>query len=298
MPANLEWIDHVLDESRTRGPSRLTMVALACHADPDGMAYPGEALLSERTKLAPRTVRQSLAEAVAAGELEYHGRRSRAGAHMYRILLGPNRATEADPLAVAAARRATPRAALADFEPAYAPAATAPSPMPTDLRTMINEAVAEAIGSQPIPEAAPAAWVHPAARNPETWRAYWTDPEPDSDELYVTQADYLLGRRPTGPKWDTLKLIITELYDGAGYRAIHDWPPSDDALWRFLESDHKVNAYTVFHLDCRQHPKWEVPPVDDPADPIGRDEPNHSYNEIRSRSWDLLVEPGPFVGVA
>jgi hypothetical protein len=86
------YVNGVRDESKTRGPSRLVLWAIASRTDPDGYAFPGLSCLARDTKLSIRSVRRALNQ-IPCEELQIVVRGGSAKGQKkistrYRVLLG------------------------------------------------------------------------------------------------------------------------------------------------------------------------------------------------------------------
>lgn len=67
---------HVFENAEASGNDRVVLLVLADHAHDDGAgAYPGQATIARKARIAPRTVRDCLKRLEAAGEIERTGER-------------------------------------------------------------------------------------------------------------------------------------------------------------------------------------------------------------------------------
>jgi len=73
--------------SRNKSGNLLILLALADHADDQGMAWPGVPLLARKARFSQRHTRRCLNQLVASGELEILPNEAPSGRTLYRIRL-------------------------------------------------------------------------------------------------------------------------------------------------------------------------------------------------------------------
>jgi hypothetical protein len=73
--------------SRNKSGSLLVLLALADHADDQGIAWPGVPLLARKARLSERHTRRCLNQLAASGELQILPNQARSGKALYKIRL-------------------------------------------------------------------------------------------------------------------------------------------------------------------------------------------------------------------
>jgi hypothetical protein len=73
--------------SRNKSGNLLVLLALADHADDQGIAWPGVPLLARKARLSERHTRRCLNQLVASGELKILPNQARSGRALYKIRL-------------------------------------------------------------------------------------------------------------------------------------------------------------------------------------------------------------------
>jgi len=77
----------VWEGSRSKSGNLLVLLALADHADDQGVAWPGGRLLARKARLTQRHIRRCLNQLVASGELEILPNQAPSGKALYKIRL-------------------------------------------------------------------------------------------------------------------------------------------------------------------------------------------------------------------
>ena len=78
-------MSQIFDHSRSSGTDRLTLLALADHANDDGECWPGQARLARKTNMTARSVQRCIANLVKLGEVEVIRHGTGTTTSLYRI---------------------------------------------------------------------------------------------------------------------------------------------------------------------------------------------------------------------
>jgi hypothetical protein len=104
----------VWNRSRSSGTERVVLLAIAKHADADGYAWPGLALLVQMANVSERATQAAIAKLLDSGELAVLRGRGRGHASLYRVFLGQP-AGAGDPAVMVAWLRGKTTPFLADL---------------------------------------------------------------------------------------------------------------------------------------------------------------------------------------
>jgi len=85
IPPNVQWIRHFFDDAGLVGTSKLVAIAIADHADADGIAWPGQKLLARRCDCDAKTIQRTVKKLEASQHLDIIGGIGRGKLQGYRL---------------------------------------------------------------------------------------------------------------------------------------------------------------------------------------------------------------------